>query len=172
MKLRSLRPVVLAALMSVGCAAKVDVVELTPKGPSAEDLYLERSWAINGRAPTFTEKRRWEAGVEERVYAYLRQHPELEHTARYSDFRLWWQVTTGSTPAEVRVLLEEPAEQTVDRARMAVLAERQWVEVQAKAKEAWFYPPAWVIYFDETSVVGIVHRVSGAAPRDGLLTGR
>lgn len=171
MKFCSLRPVVLAALMAVGCAAKVDVVELTPKGPSAEDLYLERSWATNGRAPTFEEKRRWEAEVEERVYAYLGQHPELEHTARYSDFRLWWQVTTGSTPAEVRVLLEEPAERTIDRARMAVLADRQWDGVQVKAKEAWFYPPDWVIYFDETSVVGIVHRVSGA-PRNEQLTGR
>jgi hypothetical protein len=161
----SLRRVVLAALMAAGCATTVDVVELTAKGPSAEDLYLERSYAINGRAPTFAEKRRWEGEVEERVYAYLRQHPELEQTSRYSSFRMWWQVTTGSTPAEVRVLLEEPAEQTIDPARMAALAERQWNEVQVKAKEAWFYPPAWVIYFDETSVIGIVHVVSRAAPR-------
>ncbi len=172
MKVRALRSVFLAALMSAGCATKVDVVELTPKGPSADDLYLERSNAINGRAPTFAERRRWEAEVEERVYAYLRQHPELEQTARYSDFRVWWQVTTGSTPAEVRVLLEEPAEQTIDPARMAVLAEQQWDEVRVKAKEAWFYPPAWVIYFDDTSVVGIVHRVSGVAPRDGSPVGR
>jgi hypothetical protein len=164
MKARAFRRVLLAALMAAGCAAKVDVVELTPKGPSAEDLYLERSHAINGRAPTFEEKRRWEGEVEERVYAYLRKHPELEQTARYSDFRVWWRVTTGSTPDEVRVLLEEPAEQTIDPARMAALAERQWNEIQAKAKEAWFYPPAWVLYFDDTTVIGIVRRVSDGAP--------
>ena len=161
-----LRCVLLAALMATGCATKLDVVELTPKGPSAEDLYQERFFAINGRAPNFGEKRRWEAEVEERVYAYLRQHPELEQTSRYSDFRFWWQVTTGSTPAEARVLLEEPAEQTIDPARMAALAERQWSEVQAKAAEAWFYPPAWVIYFDEASVIGVVHKVSSVTPRD------
>jgi hypothetical protein len=159
--------VLLAALLAAGCfSTKLDVVELTTKGPSAEDLFQERSYAINGRAPSFDEKRRWEAEVEERVYAYLRQHPELEQTNRYSDFRFWWQVTTGSTPKEVRVLLEDPAEQTIDPARMAALAERQWSEVQGKAKEAWLYPPAWVVYFDETSVVGIVHRVSSAAPRE------
>ena len=166
MKARPLRRVLLAALMAAACAGKLDVVELTPKGPSAEELNLVRSYAINGRAPSFAEKRRWESEVEERVYAYLREHPELEQTSRYSDFRFWWQVTTGSTPAEVRVLLEEPAEQTIDPARMAALAERQWTEIQVKAKEAWFYPPAWIIYFDDTSVVGIVHKVSSVAPRD------
>ena len=31
---------------------------------------------------------------------------------------------------------------------------------QGKAKEAWVYQPGWVIYFDETSVVGMVRRVS------------
>jgi len=163
---RALRRAVLVALLAVGCAAKLDTVELTPKGPSAESLFEDRFNAINGRAPNFAEKRRWEAEVEERVYAYLRQHPELEQTSRYSDFRFWWQVTTGSTPAEVRVLLQEPAEQTIDPARMAALAERQWIEIQDTAKEAWFYAPAWVIYFDETSVVGIVHKVSSVTPRE------
>ncbi len=167
MKARCLWHVIAVAMAAAACTAgKLDVVEVTPKGPSAEELHLARSYAINGRAPSFAEKRRWEAEVEERVFAYLRQHPELEQTSRYSDFRFWWQVTTGSTPAEVRVLLEEPAERTIDPARMAALAERQWTEVQVKAKEAWFYPPAWVIYFDDTSVVAIVHKVSSMAPRD------
>jgi hypothetical protein len=161
-----LRGIILAALLAVGCATGREVVELTSKGPSAEDLFQQRSLAINGRAPSFFEKRRWEAEVEERVYAYLRQHPELEQTSRYLDFRFWWQVTTGSTPAEVLVLLQEPAEQTVDPARMAALAERQWPEIQGKVREAWLYAPRWVIYFDETSVVAIVQRVSPVAPRE------
>ena len=165
MKARLLGLVLLSALFAAGCfATKLDVVELTPKGPSAEALYLAKSQATNGRAPTFGEKRRWEAEVEERVYAYLREHPELEQTTRYSDFRFWWQVTTGSTPTEVRVLLEDPREQTIDPVLMASLAGRQWDEIQGKAKEAWFYPPAWVIYFDDTSVVAIVHKVSSLAP--------
>jgi len=96
---------------------------------------------------------------------YLREHPELEQTTRYSEFRFWWQVTNGSTPDEVRVLLEEPGEQTIDPVQMAALAGPQWNEIQTKTiKEAWFYPPAWVLYFDDTSVVAIVHKVSSMAP--------
>ena len=154
---------VLAALMAAGCASKPDVVELTPKGPTAEELYLGRFHMINGRAPTFAEKRRWEGEVEERVYTYLRQHPEMRQTDRYSDFHMWWQVTKGSTPAEVRLLLEDPLEKTTDPERMAALAEWQWSEIYSKAKEAWFYPPTWVIFFDEGSVVAIVHRVPGSS---------
>ena len=155
-----------AAVLVAGCySTKLDRTELTPKGPTAEELYLAKSYAINSRAPTFGEKRRWESEVEERVYKYLREHPELEQTTRYSEFRFWWQVTTGSTPDEVRVLLDEPGEQTVDPVQMAALAGSQWNEIQTKTiKEAWFYPPAWVLYFDDTSVVAIVHKVSSVAP--------
>ena len=155
-----------AAVLAAGCfSTKFDRTELTAKGPTAEELYLAKSHAINGRAPTFGEKRHWESDVEERVFKYLREHPELEQTTRYSDFRFWWQVTTGSTPDEVRVLLEEPGEQTIDRVQMAALAGQQWNEIQTKTiKEAWFYPPAWVLYFDDTSVVAIVHKVSSMAP--------
>jgi hypothetical protein len=153
-----------AALVVAACASKPDVVELTPKGPTAEELYLGRFQMINGRTPTLAEKRRWEGEVEERVYAYLRQHPELRDTPRYSDFHMWWQVTKGSTPAEVRLLLEEPLEKTTDLERMAALAEWQWGEIYKQAREAWFYPPRWVIFFDEAGVVAIVHRVPSPSP--------
>jgi hypothetical protein len=166
MTARALVSLLLGASLAAGCAHKLDVVELTSKGPSAEELFQARSLVINGRTPNFDERRRWEADTEDRVFAYLREHPELEQTSRYSDFRFWWQVTNGSTPAEVRVLLQEPAEQTIDPARMAALAERQWGEIQDKAKEAWYYPPAWIIFFDESSVVAIVHRVSSMEPTD------
>lgn len=166
MKAGPLSGLLLAALLVAACAGRLDTVEWTTHGPSAEEFFVTRSYAINGRAPSFDEKRRWESLVEERVYKYLRDHPELEQTSRYTDFRFWWQVTTGSTLAEVRVLLEEPQEQTIDPARMAALAERHWSEIQSKAKEAWVYGPAWVIYLDDASVVAMVHRVSGAAPRD------
>ena len=166
MKMRLLPPLVTMALLAVACStSKLDVVEVTPRGPTAEELHTNRFVAINGRPPSFDEKRHWEGVMEDRVYAYLRAHPELEQTTRYSEFRFWWQVTNGSTPDEVRVLLEDPTEQTVDPARMAALAERQWTEIAPKAKEAWFYSPDWVIYFDDTAVVAIVHKVSSATPR-------
>ncbi|HEV8437157.1 MAG TPA: hypothetical protein VGT40_03590 [Methylomirabilota bacterium] len=154
------------ALLAAGCAGRLDTVELTPRGPTAEDLFVARSQAINGRAPSFDEKRQWSSQVEDRVFAYLREHPELQQTSRYSDFRFWWQVTTGSTPAEVRVLLEEPHEQTIDPARMAALADRHWNGVRPRATEAWVYEPAWTIYFDDRGVVGMVHRVSALDTRD------
>ena len=160
------RVLLAAAVAAVGCAAELDKVERTTHGPSAEELMLARSYGINGRAPTFEEKRYWEREVEERVYAYLRDHPELQQAPRYSEFRFLWQVTPASTAAEVRVLLQEPQERTVDPARMAALAERHWGEMRSKVKEAWVYEPAWAIYFDDAGVVAIVHRVSSIAPRD------
>ena len=158
----------LAVLVAAGCAtgSHLDKAELTARGPAAEELFTSRSYAVNQRGPTFDERRQWEGRVEDRVFRYLREHPELEQTTRYSEFRFWWQVTAGSTPAEVRVLLEEPQEKTIDPARMAALAERHWAELEGKATEAWVYEPAWVIYFGDGSVVGIVHRVSSMAPSE------
>jgi hypothetical protein len=159
-----LASLLLASLLAGACAGRMETVEYTTRGPSADDLFTARSYAVNGRAPSFDEKRQWEGRVEERVYQYLRDHPELQQSSRYTDFRFWWLVTTGSTPAEVRVLLEEPQEQTVDPARMAALAQRHWSEIQPKAKEAWVYPTAWVLYFDDAGVIAMVHRVSSVAP--------
>jgi hypothetical protein len=164
---RAGRLALLLAVVIAGCyTGKLDVVELTPRGPSAEEQLTLRSLAINGRTPSFEERRQWQGQVEDRVFAYLREHPEIEQSARYTDFRFWWQVTTGSTPREVRVLLQEPQEQTIDPARMAALAERHWSEVRDKAKEAWVYEPAWVLYFDDKAVIGIVHRISSSAPSE------
>jgi hypothetical protein len=157
----------LAVVMAAGCASnRLETTELTARGPAAEELLSGRSYAVNGRAPTFDEKRQWEGQVEERVFRYLREHPELEQTARYTEFRFWWQVTAGSTPGEVRVLLEEPQEKTIDPARMGALAQRHWADLEGKAREAWVYEPAWIIYFGDAGVVGMVHRVSSIAPAE------
>ena len=153
--------VLLATLVATACSIpEKKTLEYTNHGPSADDLFVARSYALNGRKPTFDERRRWENEMEERVYGYLRQHPELEQTARYTDFRSWWQIAPGSTPAEVRLLLDEPQEQTVDPARMAALAERHWPEVESKAKEAWVYDPGWIVYFDDKGVIIMLHRVT------------
>ena len=162
-----LRVLLVAAVVTSGCAVgKLDLVERTTHGPTAEELMLARSFAVNGRAPSFEEKRYWEREVEERVYAYLREHPELQQSPRYTEFRFLWRVTPASTTDEVRVLLQEPQERTVDPARMAALAARHWGEMRSTVKEAWVYEPAWAIYFDDKGVIAIVHRVSSVAPRD------
>jgi hypothetical protein len=155
----------LLALAAAACADKFETVDQTTQGPTAWDVLVARSVAVNGREPSFDEKRYAENRLEARIAKYLREHPELEQTPRYTEFRFWRQVSPGSTRGEVEVLLEEPTERTIDAAFMAVLAERHWTEIERKAREAWAYY-GWVIYFDDAgSVVGMVRRVSSLEPR-------
>jgi hypothetical protein len=140
------------------------LVEQTTQGPTGFDVLTARSLAVNQREPTFDERRFWENETDLRISKYLHEHPELEQTPRYSEFRFWRQVTPGSTKAEVEVLLDEPPERTIDPALMAMLAERHWEDLGRKAREAWVYY-GWVIYFDDAAVVGMVRRVSSLAPR-------
>ena len=98
--------------------------------------------------------------MDEKVFKYLREHPELESTSRYSEFRFWRQVAPGSTPDEVKVLLGEPREQTIDPALMGALGEQHWVALRATVKEAWVYPLGWVVYFDDKGVIEMLRKVS------------
>jgi len=159
----------LAALLllgGAGCAAHLETVERVGQGPKAEALFIARSFLQRGREPTFDEKRMWEDRLDDRISRYLREHPGMEQATRYSDFRFWRQVSAGSAPGEVRALLEEPDEQTVDPALMAALARQHWPEISRRAREAWVYPLGWVIYFDEHGVTDVIRRV-GAAERFG-----
>jgi hypothetical protein len=156
-------PLVVAAGAGA-CADKLDKHEQTTQGPTALDVLTARSQAANGRDPSFDEKRVWEGQVEMRVAQYLREHPEMEQSPRYLELRFWRQVSPGASRREVLVLLEEPQEQTIDPAFMAVLADRHWDDVGPKAKEAWVYY-SWVIYFDDAAVVGMVRRVGRFEPQ-------
>ena len=74
---------------------------------------------------------------------------------------IWRQVAPGSTPGEVKVLLGEPREQTIDPALMGALGEQHWVALRGTVKEAWVYPLGWVVYFDDKgAVVEMLRRVS------------
>jgi len=155
------------ALLTTACGATTPVLERTARGPKAEEFFIQQSFASNGRAPNFDEKRVWQDQMDEKVFKYLREHPELENTARYSEFRFWRQVTNGSTPGEVKVLLGEPRERTIDTALMAVLGEQHWTAVRTTAKEAWVYPLGWVVFFDDkNAVVDLLRRVSPLDMKD------
>jgi hypothetical protein len=156
----------LAALLTSSCTMGEPVLERTSRGPSAEEFFIQQSYAVNGRAPNFDEKRVWQDQMDAKVFKYLREHPELESTSRYSEFRFWRQVTTGSTPGEVRVLLGEPRERTIDPALMASLGEQHWQAVRGTAQEAWVYPLGWVVFFDDKGVVDLLRRVSPLDTRD------
>ena len=151
---RSLRTVGVMAvgLLAGACASAPPVVENTTRGPMAAEMHLVRSVNANGR----DEKRQFQDQLEERVFKYLREHPEIENDTRYSSFRFWRQVSIGSTKEEVRILLEEPDQRTIDPALMASLSRRHWSQVQGKAKEAWVYPLGWVLYLDDKAVVSMI----------------
>lgn len=155
------RVVRVAGLMAAGllvgaCAATQPVVENTTRGPMAAEMHVVRSFNANGRSPGWDEKRQFEDQLEEKVFKYLREHPEIENDPRYTTFRFWRQVSIGSTKEEVRILLDEPDQRTIDPALMASLSRRHWSQVQSKAKEAWLYPLGWVIYMDDTVVVSMI----------------
>ena len=151
-----LRVVVAAGFLVGGCATAPPVIEQTTRGPIAQEIQVARSFAANGRDLGWDEKRHYEEDLEERVFKYLREHPELENEPRYSTFRFWRQVSIGSTKEEVKVLLNDPDERTIDPALMASLARRHWSRVQGKAKEAWLYPLGWVLYVDDKAVVSMI----------------
>jgi len=152
------------ALAAGACSYNFEKVEQTTQGPTALDILAARSQALNGRDPSFDEKRVWENQLEDRIGKYLREHPELERSPRYLEIRFWRQVAPGASRAEVEVLLDHPQEETIDPAFMAVLAEQQWDDIGRKAQEAWLYY-GWVLYFDDAAVVAMVRRVNRFEPR-------
>jgi hypothetical protein len=107
------------------------------------------------RGPNFDERRRFQDQMDDRVRRYLRDHPEVEQSTRYSEVRFYRQVTEGTPRNEVLVLLDQPDETTKDPARMAQLGERLWPTVSGRAKEAWLYP-GWVLFFDEQACFGFI----------------
>ena len=138
------------------CTSAPPVIEQTTRGPMAQEIQIARSFAANGRDMGWDEKRHYEEELEEKVFKYLREHPEFQNESRYSTFRFWRQVSIGSTREEVKVLLNDPDERTIDPALMASLARRHWSQVQGKAKEAWVYPLGWVLYIDDKAVVSMI----------------
>jgi hypothetical protein len=153
-------------LGTLGCGVLLpppQVVERVPQGPKALELFYYRSYLYNNREPSFDERRKWEDVHEDRVARFLREHQGIMNTTRYTDFKFWGQVVVGSTRDEVRTLLDEPDEQTIDPALMATMAQQHW-PAMANAKEAWVYPPGWVLYFDDAEVVHITRKVNPLTP--------
>lgn len=156
-----------AGLLAAGCTSVTQpTLERTTRGPNAEEFFIAQSVATNGRPPSFDEKRVWQDQMDEKVKKYLRDHPEIEDTSRYTEFRFWRQVAPGSTPGEVKVLLGDPREQTIDPDMMAFYGEQHWVAVRSTAKEAWVYPLGWVVFFDDKGVVDMLRRVSPLEMKD------
>ena len=78
--------VVAAGLLAAACATPQPVIEQTTRGPIAEEMQIARSFAANGRDLGWDEKRHYEEQLEERVFKYLREHPEIENEPRFLEY--------------------------------------------------------------------------------------
>lgn len=169
--MRLTRPatLLLAAALAAGCGLLTQprpIFEASDRGPSADEVFVMRSYLRLGREPSFDERRRFQDRLEDRVRRYLIDHPQLEQSVRYTEIRFHRQVGEGSPREEVLVLLDQPDETTHDPARMAQLGERFWPPISNSAREAWLYP-GWVLFFDDRALMATI-KVLNPPPSSSL----
>ena len=139
-----------------GCIMpRAGVEQITPQGPTAETMFKLRSVYANGREPNFDERQQWDSQMEQKISAYLREHPEKANALNVSTFRFLRQVTVGMDQEQVLILLGAPVEATENQVRMEQVARRYWPQVQGNATAAWVYLEGWAIYFAGQNVVAI-----------------
>lgn len=153
---RGLLAVVLLA--SAACAAsKAPLIEQrTTQGPAADDVWAYRVLMMNGREPTFDERRHWEGQLDLAISRYLTRDQEFASSPQLSTFRLLRQPAVGMSKEQVLILLDAPERTTTDTAEMEKLARKYWPQIRDKASEAWTYPLGWQFYFSESRLVDII----------------
>jgi hypothetical protein len=156
------RPRVLLSLLLflAGCQTFDPTIDQrTSQGPSATEFWTVRVMQSTGRAPSFDEKQHFSDELDEKIGAYLREHPEAANALNVSSFRFHKQVTVGMERGQVEVLLGKPDTTTRDAAQMQNFARRHWPEIRGKADEAWSYPYGWVVYFSNARVIDITQHL-------------
>lgn len=149
------------ALGLTACATGEVQVARVDRGPTAQDIFVARSYLAMGRGPNFDEQRFFDDRLDDRIARYLREHPEVQTSVRYSEIRFWRQVGVENTADEVRVLLGEPLQILTERPAIEAVAKQQWSAVEKRVREAWVYPAAWVIYLDDKDTVFAITRPQG-----------
>lgn len=139
--------VVLVSAVLVSACATQSVEQRSTQGPTAEQLFVFRVAVLNGREPTFDERRHWDNDIDVRISQYLAAHPEVANSLDVSTFRFFRQVTVGMSKEQVLILLGPPATTTSDAGEIEKLARRFWPAIQGSATEAWVYPGGWRLYF-------------------------
>jgi hypothetical protein len=148
-------PLALAALLLPACRTLRSVEQRTTQGPSAEELWFVRVYTLNGREPSFDERRHWEDQIDRRISRYLREHPEAANSFDVTTFRFLRRASVGMTKEQIVILLGQPASTTADPGEMEKLAKKYWPEIKTEAKEAWVYPTGWHLFFADDRVVDI-----------------
>jgi len=147
---------VICALVAGGCFVRRQAVEQrSTQGPTSVQMLNLRIMLESGRQPTFEEKRQWDGHVEERVSAYLRQHPDKASALDVSTFRYLRQVTVGMDKEQVLILLGAPASVSGDEAQMEKIARGFWTVIKGNATEVWVYPLGWNLFFAGQRLVDI-----------------
>ena len=135
-----------AGLVFSGCLL-FTVEQRATHGPTAEEVWVYRFAATNGRAPNFEEKLAFKEQLDRRMREYLVRSPRAEGADRRADLAFWFQASVGMTKEEVGLLLGEADAMTTDPAAMGALAGKFWPDLKPKVQEAWTYPEGWTFYF-------------------------
>ena len=150
---------VIGALVG-GCFVRRQAVEQrSTQGPTSEQMLNLRVLLESGRQPTFEEKRQWEGHVEERISAYLREHPDKASALDVSTFRYLRQVAVGMDKEQVLILLGAPVSASGDQAQMEKVARGYWPVIKGNATEVWVYPLGWSLFFAGQRLIDITQYV-------------
>lgn len=146
---------VAVVLAGAACASGRPIEQRTTEGPLAEELWFYRVSEMNGREPTFEERRRWENQLDIAVNRYLAKDQTFANSPQLSTFRFLRQASVGMSKEQVVILLGDPDRVTRDEAEIQALATRYWPAIRGKATEAWVYPLGWRLFFAESQLVDI-----------------
>jgi hypothetical protein len=160
----SLTLIVMVVLLT-GCSIPFATKDQrTTQGPTADEFWMTKMLASNGRYPTFEEKRHFEDELDDRIRKYLREHEDAaSDQLTVPAFRNLHQVTAGMQKGQVEVLLGTPFTTSDDAQQMANWARRHWSEIRGRADEAWGYPYGWIFYFNKGKLVDITQYLPGGS---------
>ncbi len=151
------RMLLAVVVASAACASSAPLVEQrTTQGPTADDVWAYRVLTMNGREPTFDERRHWESQLDLAIGRYLAANEEFANSPQLSTFRFLRQPAVGMSKEQVLILLGDPERSTTDAAEMEKLARKYWPQIRGKASEAWTYPLGWQLYFADSRLVDVI----------------
>lgn len=157
---------IVGVVLMTGCSIPLETKDQrTTQGPTADEFWMTKMLASNGRYPSFEEKRHFQDELDERIAKYLREHEDAASDPLTTPaFRNLHQVTAGMQKGQVEVLLGPPFSTSDDAQQMANWARRHWPEIRGRADEAWGYPYGWIFYFHRGRIVEITQYLSGSTP--------
>jgi hypothetical protein len=142
-----------------GCATRQTVEQRSTQGPSAQQMFNYRVMAQTGREPTFDEKRQWDEQIEQKISAYLTEHPDKGNALDVSTFRFLRQAQVGMDKEQILILLGAPVAVSGDQGQMQQIARGYWPQIQGNATEVWVYPLGWNLFFAGQRLIDITQYV-------------